>query len=139
MRVCCEVTEPPPAPTAGPLRRVFMKEADASNFFRKRTRRNLKSQDEIDGKLIWGLLMANQEELCVCVCVCVELELACAGGYIRVPHFGKSKFPHCYARLKIIMLFQKKKRKRKGNEVSDNSQKKKKEITKLKKKPSVES
>lgn len=57
--------------------------------------------------------------------MCVELELACAGGYIRVLHFGKSKFPHCCARLKIIMLFQKKKRKRKGNEVSDNSQKKK--------------
>ncbi|MED6243351.1 hypothetical protein ATANTOWER_018831 [Ataeniobius toweri] len=33
---------------AGPLRRIFMKEADASNFFRKRSRRAVKSQDEIN-------------------------------------------------------------------------------------------
>ncbi|XP_027884429.1 putative cartilage matrix-associated protein isoform X1 [Xiphophorus couchianus] len=32
---------------AGQLRRIFMKEADASNFFRKRSRRAVKSQDEI--------------------------------------------------------------------------------------------
>ncbi|XP_029290610.1 putative cartilage matrix-associated protein isoform X2 [Cottoperca gobio] len=31
----------------GPLKRIFMKEADASNFFRKRSRRASKSQDEI--------------------------------------------------------------------------------------------
>uniref|UniRef100_A0A3Q3T1N5 Unique cartilage matrix-associated protein n=1 Tax=Mastacembelus armatus TaxID=205130 RepID=A0A3Q3T1N5_9TELE len=30
------------------LKRIFMKEADASNFFRKRSRRGVKSQDEIN-------------------------------------------------------------------------------------------
>ncbi|XP_008410105.1 unique cartilage matrix-associated protein-like [Poecilia reticulata] len=35
---------------AGQLRRIFMKEADASNFFRKRTRRAVKSTDEINGE-----------------------------------------------------------------------------------------
>ncbi|KAK5621014.1 hypothetical protein CRENBAI_015415, partial [Crenichthys baileyi] len=35
---------------AGPLRRIFMKEADASNFFRKRSRRAVKSQDEINAE-----------------------------------------------------------------------------------------
>uniref|UniRef100_M4AQS7 Unique cartilage matrix-associated protein n=1 Tax=Xiphophorus maculatus TaxID=8083 RepID=M4AQS7_XIPMA len=35
------------SPTLGQLRRIFMKEADASNFFRKRSRRAVKSQDEI--------------------------------------------------------------------------------------------
>ncbi|CAB1427749.1 unnamed protein product [Pleuronectes platessa] len=34
----------------GPLKRVFMKEADASNFFRRRTRRGAKSQDEINAE-----------------------------------------------------------------------------------------
>uniref|UniRef100_A0A3B3UWS5 Unique cartilage matrix-associated protein n=1 Tax=Poecilia latipinna TaxID=48699 RepID=A0A3B3UWS5_9TELE len=32
------------------LRRIFMKEADASNFFRKRSRRAVKSQDEINAE-----------------------------------------------------------------------------------------
>ncbi|XP_026167385.1 putative cartilage matrix-associated protein isoform X2 [Mastacembelus armatus] len=32
----------------GSLKRIFMKEADASNFFRKRSRRGVKSQDEIN-------------------------------------------------------------------------------------------
>ncbi|XP_054892707.1 unique cartilage matrix-associated protein [Poeciliopsis prolifica] len=35
---------------AGQLRRIFMKEADASNFFRKRSRRAVKSQDEISAE-----------------------------------------------------------------------------------------
>lgn len=39
-----------PASTAGPLKRIFMKEADASNFFRRRSRRGVKSQDEINGE-----------------------------------------------------------------------------------------
>ncbi|KAM6937278.1 putative cartilage matrix-associated protein [Xenentodon cancila] len=34
----------------GPLRRIFMKEADASNFFRRRSRRAVKSQDEINAE-----------------------------------------------------------------------------------------
>ncbi|XP_075998610.1 putative cartilage matrix-associated protein [Genypterus blacodes] len=34
----------------GPLRKVFMKEADASNFFRRRSRRGVKSQDEINAE-----------------------------------------------------------------------------------------
>ncbi|KAM6960664.1 putative cartilage matrix-associated protein [Aplochiton taeniatus] len=34
----------------GPLKRIFMKEADASNFFRRRSRRAAKSQDEIDAE-----------------------------------------------------------------------------------------
>uniref|UniRef100_A0A3P8WHJ6 Unique cartilage matrix-associated protein n=2 Tax=Cynoglossus semilaevis TaxID=244447 RepID=A0A3P8WHJ6_CYNSE len=45
----------------GPLRRVFMKEADASNFFRKRTRRNLKSQDEIDAEQRMVLAADNRK------------------------------------------------------------------------------
>ncbi|XP_029009630.1 unique cartilage matrix-associated protein [Betta splendens] len=32
----------------GPLGRVFMKEADAADFFRRRSRRSMKSQDEIN-------------------------------------------------------------------------------------------
>ncbi|XP_061576979.1 unique cartilage matrix-associated protein [Cololabis saira] len=34
----------------GPLRRIFMKEADASDFFRRRSRRAVKSQDEMDAE-----------------------------------------------------------------------------------------
>ncbi|XP_005728160.1 putative cartilage matrix-associated protein [Pundamilia nyererei] len=34
----------------GPLKRVFMKQADASNFFRRRNRRGVKSQDELDAE-----------------------------------------------------------------------------------------
>ncbi|KAM3608689.1 uncharacterized protein V6R79_003208 [Siganus canaliculatus] len=34
----------------GPLKRIFMKEADAANFFRKRSRRGVKSQDEINAE-----------------------------------------------------------------------------------------
>ncbi|CAG5957795.1 unnamed protein product [Menidia menidia] len=34
----------------GPMRRIFMKEADAANFFRKRSRRAVKSQDEINAE-----------------------------------------------------------------------------------------
>ncbi|KAM4573537.1 putative cartilage matrix-associated protein [Odontesthes bonariensis] len=34
----------------GPLRRIFMKEADASNFFRRRSRRAVKSQDELNAE-----------------------------------------------------------------------------------------
>uniref|UniRef100_UPI003AAF977A unique cartilage matrix-associated protein n=1 Tax=Centroberyx gerrardi TaxID=166262 RepID=UPI003AAF977A len=34
----------------GPLRRIFMQEADASNFFRRRSRRGVKSQDEINAE-----------------------------------------------------------------------------------------
>ncbi|XP_019737334.1 putative cartilage matrix-associated protein [Hippocampus comes] len=34
----------------GPLRRIFMKEADASNFFRRRSRRALKSPDELNAE-----------------------------------------------------------------------------------------
>ncbi|XP_061780600.1 unique cartilage matrix-associated protein [Nerophis lumbriciformis] len=37
--------EPP-----GPLRRVFMKEADASDFFRRRSRRAVKSPDELSAE-----------------------------------------------------------------------------------------
>uniref|UniRef100_A0A8C2Z0H4 Unique cartilage matrix-associated protein n=1 Tax=Cyclopterus lumpus TaxID=8103 RepID=A0A8C2Z0H4_CYCLU len=37
-------------PTAGPLKKIFMKEADASNFFRRRSRRGAKSQDEINAE-----------------------------------------------------------------------------------------
>ncbi|PWA24832.1 hypothetical protein CCH79_00010217 [Gambusia affinis] len=40
------------SPILGQLRRIFMKEADASNFFRKRSRRAVKSQDEISGELV---------------------------------------------------------------------------------------
>ncbi|KAM9375722.1 putative cartilage matrix-associated protein [Pholidichthys leucotaenia] len=32
----------------GPLKRIFMEEADASNFFRRQSRRGVKSQDEIN-------------------------------------------------------------------------------------------
>ncbi|XP_035653620.1 unique cartilage matrix-associated protein [Oncorhynchus keta] len=34
----------------GPLREIFMPEADAANFFRRRSRRAAKSQDEIDAE-----------------------------------------------------------------------------------------
>ncbi|XP_023811464.1 unique cartilage matrix-associated protein-like isoform X1 [Oryzias latipes] len=34
----------------GPLKRIFMKEADAANFFRRRSRRAVKSQDELDAE-----------------------------------------------------------------------------------------
>nr|XP_046250578.1 unique cartilage matrix-associated protein [Scatophagus argus] len=34
----------------GPLKRIFMKEADALNFFRRRSRRGVKSQDEINAE-----------------------------------------------------------------------------------------
>ncbi|XP_056138595.1 unique cartilage matrix-associated protein [Lampris incognitus] len=34
----------------GPLRRIFMQERDASSFFRRRSRRGVKSQDEIDAE-----------------------------------------------------------------------------------------
>uniref|UniRef100_I3JPM7 Unique cartilage matrix-associated protein n=1 Tax=Oreochromis niloticus TaxID=8128 RepID=I3JPM7_ORENI len=34
----------------GSLKRVFMKQADASNFFRRRSRRGVKSQDELDAE-----------------------------------------------------------------------------------------
>ncbi|XP_034445224.1 unique cartilage matrix-associated protein isoform X1 [Hippoglossus hippoglossus] len=34
----------------GPLKRIFMKEADASNFFRRRSKRGAKSQDEINAE-----------------------------------------------------------------------------------------
>ncbi|KAM9855031.1 putative cartilage matrix-associated protein [Aulostomus maculatus] len=34
----------------GPMKRIFMKEADASNFFRRRSRRAVKSQDEINAE-----------------------------------------------------------------------------------------
>ncbi|XP_044213126.1 unique cartilage matrix-associated protein [Thunnus albacares] len=34
----------------GPLKKIFMKEADASNFFQQRSRRGVKSQDEIDAE-----------------------------------------------------------------------------------------
>ncbi|XP_029910182.1 putative cartilage matrix-associated protein [Myripristis murdjan] len=34
----------------GTLRRIFMQEADASNFFRRRSRRGVKSQDELDAE-----------------------------------------------------------------------------------------
>ncbi|XP_041650788.1 unique cartilage matrix-associated protein [Cheilinus undulatus] len=39
-----------PKDPQGPMKRIFMKEADASNFFRKRTRRGSKSQDEINAE-----------------------------------------------------------------------------------------
>lgn len=42
--------DPPAAPSAGPLKMIFMKESEASNFFRRRSRRGLKSQDEINGE-----------------------------------------------------------------------------------------
>nr|XP_057932458.1 unique cartilage matrix-associated protein [Doryrhamphus excisus] len=34
----------------GPLRRIFMKEADASTFFRRRSRRAVKSPDELNAE-----------------------------------------------------------------------------------------
>ncbi|XP_068459907.1 unique cartilage matrix-associated protein [Clinocottus analis] len=34
----------------GPLKKIFMKEADALNFFSKRSRRGAKSQDEINAE-----------------------------------------------------------------------------------------
>ncbi|XP_075944842.1 putative cartilage matrix-associated protein [Anarhichas minor] len=34
----------------GPLKKIFMKESDASNFFRRRTRRGAKSRDEINAE-----------------------------------------------------------------------------------------
>uniref|UniRef100_G3NKQ5 Unique cartilage matrix-associated protein n=1 Tax=Gasterosteus aculeatus TaxID=69293 RepID=G3NKQ5_GASAC len=34
----------------GPLKEIFMKEEDASNFFRRRSRRGAKSQDEINAE-----------------------------------------------------------------------------------------
>ncbi|KAM8751252.1 putative cartilage matrix-associated protein [Acanthopagrus schlegelii] len=34
----------------GVLKKIFMKEADASNFFRRRSRRGAKSQDEINAE-----------------------------------------------------------------------------------------
>lgn len=42
--------DPPAAPAAGPLKVIFMKESEASNFFQRRSRRGLKSQDEINGE-----------------------------------------------------------------------------------------
>uniref|UniRef100_A0A8C2WY73 Unique cartilage matrix-associated protein n=1 Tax=Cyclopterus lumpus TaxID=8103 RepID=A0A8C2WY73_CYCLU len=47
--LCCELTLHL-LPTAGPLKKIFMKEADASNFFRRRSRRGAKSQDEINAE-----------------------------------------------------------------------------------------
>uniref|UniRef100_A0A665VZ82 Unique cartilage matrix-associated protein n=1 Tax=Echeneis naucrates TaxID=173247 RepID=A0A665VZ82_ECHNA len=43
-------TETSPASIAVPPRGIFMKEADASHFFRRRTRRGVKSQDEISAE-----------------------------------------------------------------------------------------
>lgn len=61
--------EPPPAPTAGPLKKIFMKEADASNFFRRRSRRGAKSQDEINGEFTLGLFgLRSGQPRCWCVC-----------------------------------------------------------------------
>lgn len=40
----------PPAFAAGPLKKIFMKEDDALNFFRRRSRRAVKSQDELNGE-----------------------------------------------------------------------------------------
>uniref|UniRef100_A0A3Q2SZD1 Unique cartilage matrix-associated protein n=1 Tax=Fundulus heteroclitus TaxID=8078 RepID=A0A3Q2SZD1_FUNHE len=37
-------------PAGLPLRRIFIKEADASNFFRRRNRRAVKSQDELNAE-----------------------------------------------------------------------------------------
>ncbi|XP_036003603.1 unique cartilage matrix-associated protein [Fundulus heteroclitus] len=37
-------------PAGLPLRRIFIKEADASNFFRRRSRRAVKSQDELNAE-----------------------------------------------------------------------------------------
>lgn len=55
--------DPPHASAAGPLKKIFMKEADALNFFRRRSRRGAKSQDEINGEfspgLDWGLLATS--------------------------------------------------------------------------------
>uniref|UniRef100_A0A3B3ZQT2 Unique cartilage matrix-associated protein n=1 Tax=Periophthalmus magnuspinnatus TaxID=409849 RepID=A0A3B3ZQT2_9GOBI len=34
----------------GPLKKIFLKEADASNFFKRRSRRASKSQDEINAE-----------------------------------------------------------------------------------------
>lgn len=42
--------DPSAAVSAGPLRTIFVKESQASNFFRRRSRRGLKSQDEINGE-----------------------------------------------------------------------------------------
>ncbi len=42
--------------TEGALRKVFMPEADASSFFKRRGKRSVKTQDEING-----------EAFCACV------------------------------------------------------------------------
>lgn len=74
-------TKLPPASTAGPLKRVFMKQADASNFFRRRSRRGVKSQDELDGEftlsqfaVIWSLTWSAR--LCLHGEVCLWSILA---------------------------------------------------------------
>ncbi|KAF7661693.1 hypothetical protein LDENG_00255990 [Lucifuga dentata] len=50
--ICLLLAQPSPAYIVGPLRKIFMKEADASNFFRRRSRRGAKSQDEINGEAV---------------------------------------------------------------------------------------
>lgn len=45
---CAELTLPPSH--AGPLEKIFMKEDAALNFFRRRSRRAVKSQDELNGE-----------------------------------------------------------------------------------------
>lgn len=74
-------TELPPASTAGSLKRVFMKQADASNFFRRRSRRGVKSQDELDGEftlsqfaVVWSLTWSAR--LCLHGEVCLWSVLA---------------------------------------------------------------
>ncbi|KAF3855036.1 hypothetical protein F7725_023091 [Dissostichus mawsoni] len=47
--LCCELNLLL-LPTAGSMKKIFMKEADAATFFRKRSRRASKSQDEINAE-----------------------------------------------------------------------------------------
>uniref|UniRef100_A0AAZ1XAR5 Unique cartilage matrix-associated protein n=1 Tax=Oreochromis aureus TaxID=47969 RepID=A0AAZ1XAR5_OREAU len=44
----------------GSLKRVFMKQADASNFFRRRSRRGVKSQDELDAAVFFCTVRSVQ-------------------------------------------------------------------------------
>lgn len=50
--------------TKGALRKIFMPEADASSFFKRRSRRAVKTQDEINGEVICAYLktLANSSE-----------------------------------------------------------------------------
>ena len=71
--LCCELN-PLLLPTAGSMKKIFMKEADAATFFRKRSRRASKSQDEINGEFTVWTEVWSADQVCVCCCVFVVID-----------------------------------------------------------------